>query len=382
MVCAVLFRPLKWELEDEDEEEDDDEEEEEDDNEEDDEVEHSKNTTSNNHKNLSIDKKTNVLTVENSINNSKASNNIKLKAPIAKFDSHSAFSLNDSRARVPGSVDQSSRQDEWANRHLSTSYLMNNDFLSDYYLPKTSSSTAGEDAIGGHSIQRHASEGDLPINPSIVSLANMNPDDETETLRTKGLLFANSINSFGRCHSLDLTPNSEHQDSIIKVNFLFFDDIHIIILIFVVVKKQGGKNQSVPASLKSSRVFRSTRSLSKSTLTLPKNLALHSAEVVAGDDVVGEQVLEEGGEYVVVAAADEIEKCGSNLIISPESDIYLPDIFNENDKNMPDSNNIPDDVPAIDECDQMELIETTIVNEKEVFNDQNVENISLKVIKL
>lgn len=149
----------------------------------------------------------------------------------------------------------------------------------------------------------------------------------------------------------------------------------------VLIKKQGGKNQSVPASLKSSRVFRSTRSLSKSTLTLPKKLSLNSAEVVAGDDVVGEQVLEEGGEYVVVAAADEIEKCGSNLIISPESDIYLPDIFNENDKNMPDSNNIPDDVPAIDECDQIELVETTIVNEKEMFSDQNVENISLKVIK-
>lgn len=176
MVCAVLFRPLKWELEDEEEEDDDEEEDEEDDNEED-EVEDSKNTTSNNHQNLSIDKKTNVLTVENSINNSKASNNIKLKAPIAKFDSHSAFSLNDSRARAPDSI------------------------------------------IGGHSIQRHVSEGDLPVNPSIVSLVNMNPDDETETLRTKGLLFANSINSFGRCYSLDLTPNSEHQDSIIKVSF-------------------------------------------------------------------------------------------------------------------------------------------------------------------
>jgi hypothetical protein len=43
--------------------------------------------------------------------------------------------------------------------------------------------------------------------------------------------------------------------------------------------------------------------------------------------------IDDGGEYVVVTA-DEIENCGSNLVISPENTIYLPELFgdNENEK--------------------------------------------------
>lgn len=124
--------------------------------------------------------------------------------------------------------------------------------------------------------------------------------------------------------------------------------------------------------------------MSKSTLTLSKKLSLHSVEEVAGDDGATVQVLEEGGEYVVVAAADEIEKCGSNLIISPESGIYLQDIFNENEneneKNlMRDSGSAgeEEDTPVVDDGDGHDAIQLESID-KQVY-DQNVEIQSLKV---
>lgn len=133
-------------------------------------------------------------------------------------------------------------------------------------------------------------------------------------------------------------------------------------------------------SLKS---FRSARSMSKSTLTLSKKLSLHSVEEVAGDDGATVQVLEEGGEYVVLAAADEIEKCGSNLIISPESGIYLQDIFNENEneneKNlMRDSGSAgeEEEAPVVDD-DGHDAIQLESIN-KQAY-DQNVDIQSLKV---
>lgn len=203
LVCAVLFRPLKWELEEDEEEEEEEEEDEEDEEEEEDEVEDTKHAAASNPnhdaqgENRNTDENNNLLTKLTK----KPSNN-KLKAPIAKFDSNSAFSLLDSRIRTP--------------RDRSNSYLMNNDYASDYYLPVTSANEAGVD--DRRSIHRHVSEGDLPVNPSLVSLVNMNIEEEGDTAPSKRLLsYANSLISFDRCHSLELKPHIDHQDSMTKV---------------------------------------------------------------------------------------------------------------------------------------------------------------------
>lgn len=112
-------------------------------------------------------------------------------------------------------------------------------------------------------------------------------------------------------------------------------------------------------------VFRSARSLARSSPMSKKR----SSHVVA-DEGAGEQMLEEGGEYVVVAAADEIEKCGSNLIISPENTIYLPDIFdNENEKNITSDGGDENINPTNED-----FTELTVVNEKHGRKDDNVDD--------
>lgn len=229
MVCAVLFRPLKWELEedeDEDEEDDDedDEEDEDDEDDDDDETEDEKNAAGSkcSPNQLEKDQKDkNLLMIENKAANDNNNSN-KIKAPIAKFDSSSAFSLIRGHSNVHLGSDHQPGQDGEGDWRLSkpVGYLMKSEFMSDLYLPDAANADEKSENLST-APHRHLSEGDLPVNPSVVSLANMNPDDEeAQAIAPRRLLsYANSLISFDRCHSLELTSNVEHQhDSIIKVH--------------------------------------------------------------------------------------------------------------------------------------------------------------------
>lgn len=114
----------------------------------------------------------------------------KQKAPVAKFDSTSAFSL----------LDETHNGHAFAKR--SSYMLMNKEFSSEMYLPL-------DDA--GSVTKRPESE--MEPNASTVSLIHMNPDEDDVIAKKQLLSYANSMISFDRCHSLEFKPLMDRQDS-------------------------------------------------------------------------------------------------------------------------------------------------------------------------
>lgn len=214
LVCATLFRPLKWELEDDEDEEDDEEDEEEDEEEEvgSNDEENSTQESDLGPKNPKLKNSFNLMSI-NEFESNKQQRYLHA-APVAKFDSNSAFTLSNNESLV---VEANNNSEQNSNAYFLK--LMEKDFSSDSCLPTTVNHEDHE---------------------STASLLNMNVDEEdmmNQQPKKQLLSYANSMISFSRCHSLEIKPE--------------FTPDHLF----------KSKNQSVPVSLESACIFRSVQSI-------------------------------------------------------------------------------------------------------------------------